>query len=122
MESIVKETLDTYLQYYKIHVKRLTKEDIDQREKGIKRLEKIKERFFPEDQDFLYHLEQSKTKFQTEIFSIAVSYLLEEETLFHYRHKGFKETDLKAYLEGFKQVIPYLKNVETILQNERSNK
>jgi len=122
MESIVKETLDTYLQYYEIHVKRLTKEDINQRKKGIERLEKIYNRFFLNDKDFLYHLEESKTKFQTEIFSIAVSCLLEEEKLYKYKNKGFKTQDLIEYLNDFKEVIPYLRNVELIIQSERSNR
>lgn len=122
MESIVKETLDTYLQYYRLHVKRLTKEDINQKEKGIERLEHIYNKFFLNDRDFLYHLETSKTKFQTEIFSIAVSYLLEEEPLVKYKQKGFKTRDLTNYITEFKEVIPYLKNVELIIQSETSNK
>jgi len=102
MENIVNDLLEEFSYYYQIHCQSITKEDMDQKEKGIKRMRSMAATYFKDDNDYMNHLEEEQELYQKLKYGVAAAFISDTVPRNDLYRRGFGPTTLKEYCQDFK--------------------
>ena len=102
MENIVSDLLEEFSYYYKMHCQHITKEEMVQKEKGIKRMKSMAATYFKNDKDYMSHLEEEKEIYQKLKYGIAAAFISNTVPRTELYRRGFGPSTLKEYCKNFK--------------------